>query len=192
MLSLTSSKPKKTVTCSPRPRICWCSFNLELIEITHNIPRGSKADGETQLEDNKPLKYLNLIWFFWTNLAYWRFDLSWFNPVRDSKIHKTGYHCNTQYTAYTTAPPHPLALILSWDSVPSPHSLAADGTWAVNLTEHGKKRVEGEMDVEWAGPQMCKGGPKGLLGNEIPISLWLCRCSSHLQPSCFIMYQCDT
>ncbi|ROL51851.1 hypothetical protein DPX16_19370 [Anabarilius grahami] len=59
----------------------------------------------------------------------------------------------------------------TWDSVPSPHSLATDGTRAVNLTEHGQKRVEGEMDVEWAGPQMCYGGPKGLLGNEIPISL---------------------
>lgn len=61
--------------------------------------------------------------------------------------------------------------LLSWDSVPSPHSLAADGTRSANLTEHGQKRVEGEMDVEWAGPQMCYGGPKGLLGNEIPISL---------------------
>ncbi|KAF4102396.1 hypothetical protein G5714_017196 [Onychostoma macrolepis] len=56
-----------------------------------------------------------------------------------------------------------------WDQLIA--SLAADGTRAMNLTEHGQKRVEGEMDVEWAGPQMCYGGPKGLLGNEIPISL---------------------
>lgn len=62
--------------------------------------------------------------------------------------------------------------------MPEPHSLAADGTRVTNLTEHRQKRMEGKMDVEWAGPQMCCRGPKGLLGNEIPISLWLCRCSS--------------
>lgn len=41
-------KTKKKLSHVPLiPRICWCSFNLELIEITHDIPRGSKADGET-------------------------------------------------------------------------------------------------------------------------------------------------
>lgn len=61
--------------------------------------------------------------------------------------------------------------LLSWGSMASAHGLAADGTQSANLTEHGQTRVEGEMDVEWAGPQMCFWGPKGLLGNEIPISL---------------------
>lgn len=66
MMSLTLSKPKKKKLSHVLliPQICWCSFNLELIEVTPYIPRGSEIDGETQLEDNKALKYLNLIRIF--------------------------------------------------------------------------------------------------------------------------------